>query len=495
MFFIKKFFKILFIFAVIFAVFLYILGSCSECPDEYKPKEEKITPVYTELAPDEYQKEMDRLVNNPPITQLSFRSPVLQAHAESTLEEALEKYYNFWENTGFFLYDVVHNFDDMKIIFSDNDNYPVEPAEPKESVTVPLEYKFYGKNRVVYKSGAYEIITCNVITNGPVSNKSKTGTIKYTRTNNLGQFTQFGFDISLSTFSKNFSSKNGFILIFYGLDSYSFGLVDYPNSSLTSAHRAYFEGSSVNSLRQYNINSNTSVSIDKILVNNSYDDYPNHFTISSTVSNDYQFSQSVNNYYADFNYWKFSNVYYNNNAGDTITKNNINNYTEYGYTYNNVTNSIEFDPNLYADFFDLNIKPKLEAEYDLIFSKFPDINAKFDDTDIKYNNLIEIMNEINKPVTTTTTLSSGTAPVGTGDIYIQLTFPEIYFETYPKLTTEPAVSLTTVSFSDYSDSFPENIKHGVEWWVSQATGFLQSSELFGLLLAVISVGIAIYIFL
>lgn len=437
----KKILKVIGIFIILFLVFLYFVGSCTERPD-YKPNENNNVPAYTELTPDEYQKEMDRLINNPPITQMSFKSPVLQAHAESALEEALEKYYNYLENTGFFLYDVVHNFDDMKIIFSDNDNYPVKPAEPKESVKIPLEYKFYGKNRVVYKNGSYEIITCNIITNGPVSDGSKTGTVKYTRTNNLGQFTQFGFDISLKSFSKTFSSKTGFILIFYGLDSYSFGLADYSDSSLKSLHRAYFEGSSVNSLRQYNINSNNAVSIGKILIDNSLDDCPNHFSISSTVSNDFQFTQSVNNYYAGFNYWKMPNVYYNNCAGDTITKNNISNYAEYGYTYNNITNSVEFDPDLYADFFDLNIKPKLELEYDSIFSKFPDIDAKFDDVDIKYNNLIEIMNEINKPVTTSTTVSSGTFPVGTGNINVNVdvTFPSEFYKTYPPLDTEPAFS-------------------------------------------------------
>lgn len=122
-----------------------------------------------------------------------------------------------------------------------------------------------------------------------------------------------------------------------------------------------------------------------------------------------------------------------------ITQSNINNYSEYGYTYNSVTNSIDFAPNVFSDFFDLNVKPKLEAEFDSIFSHFPDIDAEFGDLDVKYNNIIDIMNEINNSPTTTVT---GTYPVGTGDINVNVTvdatFPEEFYRKYPALTTEPA---------------------------------------------------------
>lgn len=443
-------------------IFLYFVGSCTERSD-YQPKEEKgYTPEYTELTPDEYQKQMDELVKQQPVTQTAFKSPFLTAHA-SWQDDLLNNFFNetaipfggcTFGDVADFVSGYLDYLKDPDGYFADNEDYPVVSeddvsAEPKEEVTIPYQYDFYGKNKVVYSNGTYEIITCRIITTSAKSS-GKTGQIRYTRENQYHQFTQFGFDIRVSAISGNFSSSSGFVVTYYGLTSNTFGLTsDFTSSSIISSHKAVFLGSSENSLKQFNINNTNSVKISAICDIYNSNTSPNYFSISSTTTNDYEFSQSVTNYYFKYNYWRFPNVYYNNNAGDTITKNNINNYNQYGYTYNTITNGIEFDPNVYADFFDLNIKPKLELEFDSIFSKFPDIDATYsdDDTTINYNDLITIINEIQATATSTTTFITttavtGTYPLMTGDINVNvdvtMTFPPEFYKTYPALTTEPA---------------------------------------------------------
>lgn len=490
----KKFFKIVGIFLLIFLIFLYFVGSCSD-RSKYKPKEENISPVYTELTPDEYQRQMDELINSPPITQTLFKSRILQAHALSA-KETYEKYID--DSPFYNIDDFVDNwfvgYDTIKDYFSGNESYPVNPAEPKESITVPFEYKFYGKNRVVYKNGAYETIDCNIITTGAVSDGSKTGVVKYVRINNLNQMTQFSFEISVSSVNQSFSSSYAFRLTFRGLESYTSGLTsEFIKNGLTSFHMASFCGSSVNSLKQFNINSSNAVSIANICQGLSGSSYPNYFSISSTVSNDYEFSQSMNNYYVNFKYWKLPNVYYYNHAGDTITQNNISNYNEYGYTYNSVTNSIEFNPNLYENFFDLNIKPKLEAEYDLIFSRFPDIDATYsdDDTDIDYINLIEIIKELQTPATTTT-LVTGAYPVVTGDINVnvEVTFPAEFYKTYPPLDTGPAFIAENPDVDFAFDSpLPLEILDSSGKILTIASDFIHDSDLMPMYIMCIALGL------
>lgn len=450
---IKKFFKGFFLVLLAFMIFLYFLGSCMERPEEYKPSSESVAPAYTELTPDEYQRQMDELIKKPPVTtKTAFKSPVLQAHAESLLD----KLYEFYDKTG--LYGIDDFVDDwftgyytLKDYVSGNDSYPVvsadseTPEEPKESVTVPFQYEFYGKNRVVYGNGTYEVIECRLITSEARSDKKKTGVVRYTRTNQYHSTTSFSFDISVSNIKRNFSSGSAFVVDYYGLESYTNGLTqDFIENYLKNSHSAYFLGSSSNSLRQFNVSGTSAVRILEICYNKLVNSYPNVFSISTTLTNDYEFSQSLTNYYVNNNYWRFPNIYYNNHAGDIITQNNVTNYNDYGYTYNSITNSIEFDPNVFADFFDLNVKPKLQLEFDDIFSKFPDIDAVFGDLDVEFNNMIDIMNEINNTPATTT----GTYPVGTGnggcdcDIYVtvtvDVTLPEEFYKKYPTLTTEPA---------------------------------------------------------
>lgn len=437
----KKFFKRLILFVLVFVVTMYFIGSCTSNNKVVVKKSKEVH----EVTPEEYEKEMQELIGG----QASFFENFgLNAYADDIVDDFGQLYKDFFEKTPVYkVYKYLSDKSDLeKSSFSNVEKgggghyrYPVE--DDKSTVVVNYEYDFYGKNRVVYNNGTYEIIECRVLTSAPVSSKERTGVIKFTRTNQNYSTMSFSFDISLYSLSQSFSSSSAFTLSFYGLNSYVVGCnTDFISNYLGSGHFVQFAGNSVNSIKQFDINDSKAVAQYKICYNSWSSTYPNVFSVCSTSSNDYEFSQSVDNYYSKFGYWRMPNLYYNNNAGDTITENNINNYIKYGYTYNNVTNSVEFDPDVYLNYFDTNIKPLFESEFNSIFSKFPDIDSKFGDLDIKYNNVVDIINNIPTTTTTTTTVS-GTYPIVTGDINVSVdvTFPEEFYKTYPALTTEPAL--------------------------------------------------------
>lgn len=450
--------------------------------------------MYTELTPDEYQKQMDEILKRPPVTQTAFKSPILQAHA-SELTDLIRDY---WKDTAFFDPDNWKTgFNDIKNFFiKDSPAFPSNDFEkPVESVKIPFQYEFYGKNRVVYGNGTYEIIECRLMTSDPVgsSSKEKTGHVMYKRTNQYYSTTSFSFDISVINIGRNFNSDNAFAVSFYGLDSNTQGLTQsFITSYLTSNHYAVFQGSSVNSIKVFKFSTNTAVEMKDICYRTTGGYYPNVFSISSTVSNDYEFSQSVDNYYINNSYWRFPNVYYNNHAGDTITNNNVSNYNDYGYTYNNITNSIEFDPDIFSRFLDADIIPKFELAFDDIFSHFPDIDAKFGDIDVKYNDIIEIMNEINNPDLPSTT--TGTYPLVTGDlnvnVSVDVTFPEEFYKKYPALTTEPAFVVKNPDIDYALDApLPLEILDSVGNVLNIASDFIQDSGLMPMYIMCISVGL------
>lgn len=437
----KKFLKKFLLFILIFVLVMYFIGSCTANRQEYKPKvDESNKPVYTELTPEEYQKQMDKLIGG---KSSLFSGFGLDAHASDVFDDALQLYKDFWEVTPVYnIYDYLKNKNNLDVVntvdgHAGGGHYRYPSEDDESTAIINYEYDFYGKNRVVYSNGTYEIIECRILTSESRSDKKKTGVVKYTRTNQYYSTTSFSFDISVYSLSCSFNSSLGFSLNFYGLNSYTQGLTQsFLNTYLTQSHFAYFSGSNTNSIKQFNISDTKAVDMCKICYSSNGSFYPNAFSVCSTVSNDYEFSQSVNNYYASFNYWKMPNVYYNNNAGDIINQTNINNYKEYGYTYNEITNSIEFDPDIFGNYFNANINPQIEFAFDDVFSFFPEINAKLGDLDINYKNLVDVINEINNQPAVTTSSPSGTYPIVTGDINV--TFPEEFYKKYPTLTTESA---------------------------------------------------------
>lgn len=425
----KKFLKILAIFGLIFLVFCYFLGACTA--DSNNNNNNKIT---HELSPEEYEREMQNLVGS------QFLG--LTAHAESVVDSAEQLWRNMWELTpAYNIYDYLSKKKELDTINNSHGGgghyrYPVEGD--KSTVVINYEYDFYGKNRVVYSSGAWEIIECRLLTSDARADGIKTGVVKYTRTNQNYSTTSFSFDISVSSITQVFNSTTGFYIKFKGLESYTQGCTQaFLDKYLTSEHIAEFVGSVTNDIKQINYNSTKSYG-QEVICWGSRGSYPNIFSLCSTASNDYEFSQTLDNYYNNNSFWKLPNLYYNNNAGDTINQTNVNNYKQYGYTYNTETNSIEFDSDVFLSYFDATLKPLIQSEFNSIFSKFPDISAKFGDLEVEYTNLVDIINNINSATTTTTTIT-GTYPVVTGgDINVNVTV-DIATVTCEALTTDSFV--------------------------------------------------------
>lgn len=425
----KKFLKILAIFGLIFLVFCYFLGACTADSNNNNNK------ITHEVSPEEYEREMQNLVGS------QFLG--LTAHADDVTDNVIN-FRKIWESTpAYNIYDFLRNRTDIEIINSSGNHgggghyrYPVE--DDKSTVVINYEYDFYGKNRVVYSSGAWEIIECRLLTSDARSDGTKTGVVKYTRTNQNYSTTSFSFDISVVSITQVFNSTTGFYIKFKGLTSYTQGCTQaFLDKYLTSEHIAEFIGSATNDVKQINYNSTKSYG-QEIICWGSRGGYPNIFSLCSTVSNDYEFSQTLDNYYNNNSFWRLPNLYYNNNAGDTINQTNVNNYKQYGYTYNTDTNSIEFDSDVFFNYFDTTLKPLIHTEFDSIFSKFPEISAKFGDLDIEYTNLVDIINNINSTTTTTTT-GTGTYPVVTGgDINVNVTV-DIATVTCEALTTDSFV--------------------------------------------------------
>lgn len=425
----KKFLKILAIFGLIFLVFCYFLGACTADSNNNNNNE------IHELTPEEYEQEMQDLVGS----QFDFG---LTAHAESVVDSAEQLWRNVWELTpAYNIYDYLAKKKELDTINNSHGGgghyrYPV--ADDKSTVVINYEYDFYGKNRVVYSSGAWEIIECRLLTSEARSDGLKTGVVKYTRTNQNYSTTSFSFDVSVLAITQVFNSTTGFYIKFKGLESYTQGCTQaFLDKYLTTEHIAEFVGSATNDVKQINYNSTKSYG-QEVICWGARGSYPNIFSLCSTVSNDYEFSQTLDNYYNNNGLWRLPNLYYNNNAGDTINQTNVNNYKQYGYTYNTETNSIEFDSNVFLNYFDTTLKPLIQSEFNSIFSNFPDISAKFGDLDIKYTNLVDIINNINSTTTTTTTIT-GTYPVVTGgDINVNVTV-DIATVTCEALTTDSFV--------------------------------------------------------
>ena len=472
----KKFLKIFFIFVFIFVLFLYFLGSCCSSSSS--------SSSFKKLTLDEYE----NLIND--VCKSNF---VLDAYADNPIIDKLDDFFN---KTNLYNYgDFVNGYIDY---VKNPDYYPSETFplvdkstvdNPITSFTVPLHYNFYGKNRITYSNGVSEVVVCRLDADlTTTTNRFAKGHVTFTRSNSLGYYTSFGFDIQSVALNTYFSGNSGFVFVYYPLTTNVSG-IDTNSESwlnlLNSQKRLVFYSSLTNNIHTLTSSSSSAASLsDFVSFNNSSSGLScNFFVTSQAYSNDYNFISSFQDYQGSTR-TKSVNVYYNNHAGDTVTVNNYNQYADYGYVYNNITGSLEFNPDIFVDFFNKSIRPKLEVEFNDIFSKMPDIDAIIKNYTGQLNNLVELINQSSS--------SSSSFPLATTGTCF--TFPPDFFKTYPTLTTEPDITITTVSVG-VSGSFPPDVKRGVEWWITQATNFLIDSDLLHLLLIIVSVTITISIFL
>ena len=430
---------------LVFLVFLYCIGSCSSRSERESFSDNK---VIHEVTPEEYEKEMQELIGG----QASFDFG-LTAYADESNLELIKDYYKNSE-----LFDKenweIGKKEIMQLFTKDNNAFKSVKDDTGESyVKVPYTYEMYGKNLVIYKGGTWENVEIWISTTSAVSDGSKTGTLRIRRTNQNYSYTTFNFDVSVSAINRTFGSDKAFLIKFVGISSNVSGCTsDFIDKYLTNVHIVSFSLSSVNKIRTYSSSASVALTSEKLIFNtNNADSYtPNGYTLSSFVTNDYEFSQSIDSYVSANKCIKPVNLYYNNNANSIVNNNNVNNYND--YIYNSETNTIDFDTDAFISYFDTELTARFESLFNDIFSRFPDIGVDIStDDDINYNNLIDIINQLTTSTTTTTTTeTTGTYPIVTTggggcdcDIYVtvDVTLPEEFYRTYPTLTTEPAISI------------------------------------------------------
>lgn len=188
----KKFFKRLILFVSVFIVTMYFIGSCTS--DNKVAKKNNSKEVH-EVTPEDYEKEMQKLIDG----QASFDFG-LTAYADNVIDDVGQVYKDMWESTpAYNIYDYLKSKSELDTVNNTHGgggHYRYPSETDKSTVTINYEYDFYGKNRVVYSNGVWEIIECRLLTSEARSDGSKTGVVKYTRTNQNYSTTSFSFDIS-----------------------------------------------------------------------------------------------------------------------------------------------------------------------------------------------------------------------------------------------------------------------------------------------------------
>lgn len=471
-----------------FVLMLYFMGSCSH---RVPIKHTDLVPrVYTEVPLDEYEKHLNDEMKH---TSLSYKPLEAYAGVSDTLDNWFDKtnLYDVYDFTkGYF--DYLKNPD----YYPEDDNNippPVNTSKedsPVTSAIIPYHYNAYGKERVNYNNGVYEIVVCRFDADLSINSSPAKGHITFTRNSSAGYSTSFGFDVKLFSVSQSFNSNTGFSFNYTVLDTNVSGIdtisTDWKNIN-GKAVRVYFDSSLTNNIHTTTYISNTVASISAFVSSNTSTNSQNRFTVSQTFSNDYTFNTSLNDY-QNSGRTKSVNVYYNNHAMDVVTTNNYNNYSEYGYTYNSVTGSLELNPNVIADFFDTSIKPQLDLKFDDLFSVMPDIDATIKDYTGETNNLVEVIQQS----TSTATTPAGTYPVATGDINIEfnVTFPEEYYKKYPAFTTTPSykVNEPDLDFA-FGEKLPNETLSVAGKFLNGANNLVHESGLFPFVLFSVSVGL------
>lgn len=235
-----------------------------------------------------------------------------------------------------------------------------------------------GKQRIYYSnSDVYENITLGI----NATPKLKEAKIRVTRS---------GFG-ALSTFYL-YSSETSDLWLTWNATGYEYTGFNY----LYSGSENYSYLNLVVTMRSFSVNSLpvTNTSSTTVLPDNAREilGYGNiripyaentFSTNSRTYNGNHQLITNNNNY------WNPCTI--NINAypilgGTTIDQTNISQYNTYGYTWNETTNSIDFDENVLLAYIENELIPQLEIMYKNAYQDFPDIDATVGDTDIIYEN-------------------------------------------------------------------------------------------------------------
>lgn len=130
-------------------------------------------------------------------------------------------------------------------------------------------------------------------------------------------------------------------------------------------------------------------------------------TNSRTYNGNHQLISGSNKYWNPFMIYNSFPI----NSDTVINQNNVNNYTDLGYSWNPTLNTIDFDPDIFAAYVNGELIPQLAAMYEQFYQKFPDIDAEIGSPDINFFNPFESDEEDTQGGET---LPPATLPPGSG---------------------------------------------------------------------------------
>lgn len=150
------------------------------------------------------------------------------------------------------------------------------------------------------------------------------------------------------------------------------------------------------------------------------------------------------------------NVYNSNtfNSGATLTTQNVNNYADYGITYNNDTHEFELDVNALAVGVAAELDAKFKPAFDGVYGAQPDIGANFTNNTNNYLDIVEdfAVDLINKQYPPASGWIPPKYPSVNTSAYIPVTYPTIPTATYPQGYLE-SMGDTLTEGQDIFDTF------------------------------------------
>lgn len=250
-----------------------------------------------------------------------------------------------------------------------------------EKSTVSSQLNSVGKKRIYYGySGKYELIRCELTYN----QDNKEVTYKITRSFDGAMYTYYvysneGSEITVSWASSGYTVRSS-------INSIRGGQNVQNQTPLVNIRMTSY---SVNSLPVSTLSTNTKTAVPDnsswiLGANGTIRDYAEN----TFETNDYTYNLNHSVITNSNKYWNPATIYLPTyipvSSGTEINQTNINNYSEYGYTWNDTTNSVDVDMDVLTAWVQNELIPQLELVYKGTYQDFPDIDVDITDQDIDY---------------------------------------------------------------------------------------------------------------
>lgn len=272
-----------------------------------------------------------------------------------------------------------------------------------------------GKRRIYYSSSQkYELVRCELNASPEQSyasykiTRSFAGALyTYTVTNGFNSSSGKRVDVMSSWSADGYSVYNASPLIFTGAQNPS-----SPNA--TQGIGIKMKSYAVNNLPTSITSSSTSIADNNSMIIGTRTSFV-EYAENTFQTNDYTYNLNHTNINNTNNYWNPALIYIPQylpvSSNTVINQTNINEYTEYGYSWNETNNSVDFDPDVFIAWAEANLLPTLELIYKNMYQDFPDIDATIGDTDINYFDPFEQETDSSE---SGSTLPPATYPPGSG---------------------------------------------------------------------------------